>query len=304
MPNRDARGKDNWTGYTTVSRIRLLDAIPFKSSLKLDIEAWLTIGGTSYSVTSFWYAFPGAIDNVKTDEETILRKLPDFPGFNLLKSPGEKHSNPAGIGLIKPLGNGSIRQVGNHLDLLKWRHKEIEKPLDIDSNNEYGSAGYYLFGAKAFDVRNMLFVNDSVQSLPDFVKSISFLNAKSNGQNAVFKMPNVDSIYYFSGAIEIICANGEKEILSFTIGKDIPLNFRLGIMTDNTGSYDKVGEYLKVISSNGGNSGDIPLAKSNRFPDWYFFDFSGLKSGETITIIGKTKNSNDVFSLGAITFDN
>lgn len=303
MPNRDARGKDNWTGYTTVSRMRHLDAIPFKSSLKLDIEAWQTIGGTSYSVTSFWYAFPGTIDNIKTDEETILRKLPDFLGFNILKSPGEKHSNPAGIGLTKPLGNRSIRQVGNHLDLLKWKQKEIEKPLDLDSNNEYGSAGYHLFGVKAYDTRNQLFVTDSLQSLPDFVKSISFLNVKSNFQNTVFKMPNKDSIFYFSGAIETICTNGEKEILSFTVGKDVPLRFRLGIMTDNTGSYDKVGEYLKIISSNGGNSGDVPLANSNRFPDWYFFDLSGMKPGEKITIKGKTKNANDIFSLGAITFD-
>ncbi|PCI35947.1 MAG: hypothetical protein COB60_01210 [Flavobacteriaceae bacterium] len=74
-------------------------------------------------------------------------------------------------------------------------------------------------------------------------------------------------------------------------------------MLDNTDSFNKIGDYLKVTGSYGGNSGYVPLAKSNRFPDWYFFDCTELKAGEQITISGKTKNADAIFTLGAITFD-
>jgi hypothetical protein len=300
MPERDARGKGDWTGYTTVARLRQLDAIPFQSSLKVDIEA-NTHAGTSFSVTSFWYAMAGSSDNVNPDERTILRKLPDFQRSKLTRLPGEKFPDPAMEGLVKPLGNGSIKQVGNHLDLLKWKDKQEHKSLDIDLDNEYGTAGYYLFGVFRYDVINQAILTDSTQTLPDFVKLINYQTAKK-GNGAVLPMPQ-EYIFHRSGTIEEVGDRAQKGVLSFTLNKDAPLNFRLGIMIDNAEDFDKVGEFLKVTSSNGGDSGFIPLAQSNRLPEWYFFDLSGMKSGEVITIKGKTKNPNDIFSLGAITFD-
>ena len=40
MPRRDARGREDRRGHTTTSRIRVLDAIPFNSTLRFDMEAW------------------------------------------------------------------------------------------------------------------------------------------------------------------------------------------------------------------------------------------------------------------------
>ena len=303
MPNRDARGKGDWRGYTTVARQRLLDGIPFRTDLKVDVEAWQTVGGTSYSVTSFWYALPGASDNLSPDEEAIVRTLPDFEEFHYIKSPGEKFPDPAKKGLTKPHGNGSIRQAGNHLDLLNWRVKKVRKPLDMDGNNEYGSAGYHLPGVRQFDHRELTFKTDSLQRLPGFVAAISYLETSHSLQDAWFYLASEDQVSYITGLIEVPGKRAEKELLTFIVNKDVPSIFRLGIMLDNADSFEKVGEYLKVTNSGGGNSGDIPLAKSNRFPDWYFFDLLGLKAGNKVTITGKTKNSNDIFTLGAITFD-
>ncbi len=63
-PDRDARGKANWSGNHTVSRERLLDAIPFRTSLKVDMEA-AENGNvpTTYAAGTFWYARPGAGHN-------------------------------------------------------------------------------------------------------------------------------------------------------------------------------------------------------------------------------------------------
>ncbi|MDA1018314.1 MAG: DUF2961 domain-containing protein, partial [Planctomycetota bacterium] len=52
-------------GYTTTSRIRVLDAIPFHSSLRFDMEAWHMPDWKrmEYAAATFWYARPGATHN-------------------------------------------------------------------------------------------------------------------------------------------------------------------------------------------------------------------------------------------------
>lgn len=53
----------NW-GHTNVSRVRSLDAIPFNSGLKFDMEVWhWAEADVAYAATTFWYAKPGASSN-------------------------------------------------------------------------------------------------------------------------------------------------------------------------------------------------------------------------------------------------
>ena len=66
-PSRDSRGKGDWSGYQTVSRERLLDAITFRKSLKVDMEAW-NGAGVKYAVGVMWYARPGATSNRRLDK--------------------------------------------------------------------------------------------------------------------------------------------------------------------------------------------------------------------------------------------
>jgi hypothetical protein len=54
----------NWAGYTTNSRVRLLDGIPFKNNLKFDMEIWhCGDHKVDYAAATFWYARPGATHN-------------------------------------------------------------------------------------------------------------------------------------------------------------------------------------------------------------------------------------------------
>jgi hypothetical protein len=63
-PERDHPGRDSWRGYTTDSRLRLLDGIPFEKQLKHDMEIWHWANTqVDYSVGIFWYALPGATCN-------------------------------------------------------------------------------------------------------------------------------------------------------------------------------------------------------------------------------------------------
>ncbi|MBL7077699.1 MAG: DUF2961 domain-containing protein [Kiritimatiellae bacterium] len=63
-PSRDSRGKGDWRGHQTVSRERMLDAIPFRKSLKVDMEVgvWFPVKA-NYAVGTMWYARPGATHN-------------------------------------------------------------------------------------------------------------------------------------------------------------------------------------------------------------------------------------------------
>ncbi len=79
MPLKDLKGRDNWSGYTTTSRIRGLDAIPFDKSLKFDMEIWNWADcKVGYSAATFWYARPGATSNRKPMPTEVAAPLPEW----------------------------------------------------------------------------------------------------------------------------------------------------------------------------------------------------------------------------------
>ena len=64
------------------------------------------------------------------------------------------------------------------------------------------------------------------------------------------------------------------------------------------------GMFINVTSNKSGDSGNIPLARSNRYPDWYFFDIKDAKGGDAIIIGGVSENMEGGFlPIGGITFD-
>ena len=79
MPRRDRAGGD-WRGYTTTSRVRALDAIPFRRSLRVDMEIWHWADTqVDYAVGCFWYAQPGASSNRPPSPEQALAAMPEVP---------------------------------------------------------------------------------------------------------------------------------------------------------------------------------------------------------------------------------
>jgi len=77
MPLRESKGKTDWKGYTTTSRLRLLDGIPLRSSLKMDMEIWHWADTkVRYAVGTFWYARPGATSNRSPAADELLQNLP------------------------------------------------------------------------------------------------------------------------------------------------------------------------------------------------------------------------------------
>ncbi len=62
---------DKQIGYSAMTRVRSLDAIPFTNHLKFDMEIWHHQATTvAYAATTYWYALDGATSNrVPTPDE-------------------------------------------------------------------------------------------------------------------------------------------------------------------------------------------------------------------------------------------
>jgi len=64
-------------GFTTVTRTRVLDTIPFTQSLEYDLEVWHWADcEVSYCAGAFWYALPGATSNRVAQEDAAAAALP------------------------------------------------------------------------------------------------------------------------------------------------------------------------------------------------------------------------------------
>lgn len=72
-----AAASHNESGRGTNLRVRALDAIPFGTSLKLDMELWHWENTyMHFSPTTYFYARPGAGSNIKPNPEDARRKVP------------------------------------------------------------------------------------------------------------------------------------------------------------------------------------------------------------------------------------
>ena len=70
-------GANKGAGHTTNTRVRMLDRIPFKSSLKVNMELLHWKSGTTvdYATTTYWYALGGAESNGHALPEKVRRKV-------------------------------------------------------------------------------------------------------------------------------------------------------------------------------------------------------------------------------------
>jgi hypothetical protein len=80
MPRRDGKDRGDWRGYTTTSRLRALDAIPFHDALKVDMEIWNWADtAVDYAAAAFWYARPGVKHNRQPQPDIATAPLKAAP---------------------------------------------------------------------------------------------------------------------------------------------------------------------------------------------------------------------------------
>lgn len=80
--NRKTANEKNTLGYSTETRSRALDTMPFRKSLQLDMEVWSwTDCDMGYGVGTYWYADAETTSNRKPDAEGVLR-IPPRPSMD------------------------------------------------------------------------------------------------------------------------------------------------------------------------------------------------------------------------------
>jgi hypothetical protein len=86
QPRVDGPGN---AGHTTNTRTRILDAIPFEKSIKVDMEIWHWKDvQMDYAVTSYWYAMPGAASNRTPQPEEAVAPISSLADRAAFKIPG------------------------------------------------------------------------------------------------------------------------------------------------------------------------------------------------------------------------
>ncbi|MBV9867270.1 MAG: DUF2961 domain-containing protein [Abitibacteriaceae bacterium] len=160
MPERDSPGRDNWRGYTTTSRLRLLDGIPFRMSLKHDMEVWNWADTqVDYAVGTFWYARPGAQQNRSPqprEASVVVRDAPPDP--RLVKIAGALEFEALPIidrspGLATQIQEGGLRtgQWSGNQQLFVTANKVgdyVEIPIPVANNQKRKIT---LYGTKSYD---------------------------------------------------------------------------------------------------------------------------------------------------------
>jgi hypothetical protein len=155
MPLRDRKGRENWMGYTTTSRVRGLDGVAFNQSLKFDMELWHWAEcQVDYSVASFWYARPGATSNRLPQPEEAAKPLPEASG--VIKGAIEFEdlgvaSKSAGVDVSTQSGGITEGSWSSGSQLFLQAHKvgdfvEIKVPVATK-----GKAHVILYATKSFD---------------------------------------------------------------------------------------------------------------------------------------------------------
>lgn len=104
-------------GFTTLTRQRAIDAIPFTRSLKFDMEVWhWAKTEVSYAATTFFYALPGATTNREPQLDAALQRLPHVQIFSI---PGAIECETAAIAAKSEGTIAEPQDMSNYADG-KW----------------------------------------------------------------------------------------------------------------------------------------------------------------------------------------
>ncbi len=118
MPRRDAQRRQDWTGYTTTSRVRLLDGVPFTKSLKFDMEVWHWADcQVAYAAGTMWYARPSATCNRGEMPEDAERAIATYE----LPKPEPKLAGAIECESLQPTATSPGLKVGTQeIPKMKW----------------------------------------------------------------------------------------------------------------------------------------------------------------------------------------
>ena len=213
---------------------------------------------------------------------------------------------------VLPTHAATISYVGTHLDAegglantnAGWRVSTQPKPLDIDGDNIYGTAGYYLVDPWTV---SPVTASTTRVSYPLYIRSATPAAIAGNYPNyAIIDDPQNPGQFIRSGT----CYNNAVGLgtndtrFTFVLGGKTPDTFRVGVLLDNVDSADIPLE-VTLTQTVGAATGvaRTSTAQGNMKPDWVFFDVHGGQSNDTFQVWLMPITNAGAARLGGLVWD-
>lgn len=188
----------------------------------------------------------------------------------------------------------------------------VNKTMDADGDNVYGTAGYFMFGSDSNDYNDM---RESVDKLPSWITAsggadlatVTKLSSYTDIDDPNATSASTVANWGQSGiALSTTSGTDFEELFKFTIGTGTPEHFRVGVMAGNESTADGRWDPQEIsLQGPGGISATVSsLPATHPGLGWVFFDIDtkGATVG-TFTISAKQRYTTQGPSIGGVTFD-
>ena len=213
----------------------------------------------------------------------------------------------AAVLILGPSAWAKVTFVGNDLTTdAQWRTPGTAKPNDLDGDNVYGSAGYYLAAGKRASYvdpflasGNVITGNpDGLGNLPAFLISLAYMDAAERGRSWGGSGGNFGTLDSVSGSTgltgaAILRRAVTPDPMSLTLKRASSPAFRLTLILGNNpnegGFDDPSGQVVTVDDGSGAVSevsGDPNLTKIAGYTTYQSWDLSAGSSDITLVLQG------------------
>lgn len=157
--------------------------------------------------------------------------------------------------------------------------------------------GYVFFGSERM-TETFGDTSHRMESLPSYVDGLSVApGAKTAFVPGYARIPVPGANDGHAGTLSLMGIEGNAELLSFRVGATIPSTVRLALLVDNLGT--DIGYVSRSIRLDvDGVKGIAAKVTPDGQPDWIFWDLSGLKEGDEISL--HVESSQGVAAVGGL----
>jgi hypothetical protein len=210
---------------------------------------------------------------------------------------------------------GAVVYVGSLMEdsgseISDWNVTGTAKSLDLNGDDIYGTSGYAWLNASDESGGNGVLYG-LVEYAPSYTDGIAYAGTNagiSASYNAADDRRDVaDTTYVNVGYAgpnysETNGATTVQALFAYTMNRDMDVDetIRIGVVLDSFNDGSIIGaDSLRIVA--GGDSADATGLNRTSVIDMYFFDITGLTSGQTIEIWGAKNVDESNFGLNAIT---
>jgi hypothetical protein len=214
-----------------------------------------------------------------------------------------------------------LNDVGNQIS--SWSSSAVTKTSDIGADNRYGTDGYTWMNANNSGTVTTALASIA-ESAPSYASGgIAYTGATTEGGSGVSGS--------FSGADDRLLPNGTgtanvgyagvnyfgatgnpqntmQQLFAYTMTRSMNIGetIRLGVVLDSLSDAAIGANALRIVA--GGTADATGVASRSGVMDMYFFDITGLTSGQNIEIWASKTGTNQAngfraITIGGVTFD-